>query len=109
MCIIFFVILPIILFFITIHVYKNIIYDFYSEESIKKGNFERTKFQIWKLLLLVIITLIPIFNLVTYIIFIIIYIIYYTEEDIKYYPKDGKVVFYVRFFKWIGKILNKEL
>ena len=29
-------ILPIILFFITIHVYKYIIYDFYSEESIKK-------------------------------------------------------------------------
>lgn len=109
MFIIFFIILPIILFFITIHVYKNTIYDFYSEATIKEGNFERTKLQIWKLLLLIIITLIPILNLSIYVVFIIMYIINYTSEDIKYYPKNKKVIFYVRFFRWIVKILNKEL
>lgn len=109
MDIIFFVILPIILFFISIHVYKNTIYDFYSQASIKEGDFKRTKLQLWKLLLLIIITLIPIINLIVYIIFIVIYIMNHTSGYIKYYPKNQKVIFYVRFFKWIVKILNKEL
>ena len=33
-----FIILPIILFFITIHIYKNLIYDFYYYSDIEKEN-----------------------------------------------------------------------
>lgn len=104
-----FIILPIILFFITIHVYKNLVYDFYYYSDIEKGKYKRYSRKLWKLLLLIIITIIPVINLLFYICLAIWYFIEVADGDIKYYPDDKTKGFIDKFFSWIIKILNKEL
>ena len=103
------IILPIILFFITIHIYKNLIYDFYYYSDIEKGKYKRYNRKLWKLLLLIVITIIPIVNIIFYTSLLIWYIVLVVEGDIKYYPKNRKKGFINKFFSWIIKILNKEL
>lgn len=104
-----FIILPIILFFITIHVYKNLVYDFYYYSDIEKGKYKRYSRKLWKLLLLIIITIIPIINLLFYICFATWYFIEVSNGDIKYYPGNKTKGFIGKFISRVIRFLNKEL